>query len=99
MQTEEQRKEKILESLFAHCKVITNTARDVLENLLIDLKVYPPSDTKEKAFDIVKSYKKTRSNLEATIDGLHYLLFPPPVEPAKDTATETDDNTNDWGSI
>jgi len=96
MQTEEQRKEKILDSLFAHCKLITNTARDVLESLLMDLKVYPPCETKEKCFDVVKAYKKTRSNLEATVDELHRLLYPPPVEAPKQPQPDMD--KDNWES-
>lgn len=94
MQTEEQRKEIILDLLFMYSKVITHTARDVLESLLMDLKVYPPSDIKEKAFEVVKAYKKTRTNLEGAVNELHRLLYPPPVEPVK----EVDADKDNWES-
>ena len=90
MKTKEQQKEKILDSLYRHCSLITNSASDVAEKLMTELKVYPPNEVKDKVLNVVREYKKTRTGLEATVEELHNLLYPPPLETPKEKQHDPD---------
>lgn len=72
---EQSKKQAILDSLYHHCQTRTNTSKDVYSKLLDDLKLVPPSNTTDQALDIIREYKNTGKNLEATIDALYSLLY------------------------
>lgn len=81
-QAEQAIKQAILDSLYYHCQTRTYTSLDVLTKLLTDLKHVPPSNSQDKLLEIIREYKKTGKNLEATIDALYSVLYPPVPEGA-----------------
>lgn len=74
---EDYKKQAILDSLYNHCQTRTYTSKDVLSKLLNDVRVVPPTNSEEKLLDIIREYKNTGKNLEATIDMIYSILYPP----------------------
>lgn len=70
------KRQAILDSLYHHCQTRTYTSKDVLTKLLNDIRLVPPSNTEEKLVDIIRDYKNTGKNLEATIEALYAVLYP-----------------------
>ena len=73
-------KQAILDSLYYHCQTRTYTSLDVLTKLLTDLKHVPPSNSQDQLLEIIRTYKITGKNLEATIDALYSVLYSPAPE-------------------
>ena len=69
-------KQDILDSLYKHCSCRTYTSKDVMDKLLEDVKVYLGSDKKEQLLAIIRDYKNTGKNLEATINSIYDILYP-----------------------
>ena len=73
-------KQAILDSLYHHCQTRNYTSLDVLFKLLTDLRHVPPSNSQDQLVEIIREYKITGKNLEATIDALYSVLYPPVPE-------------------
>lgn len=69
-------REKILDSLYKHCKVRNRTSKEVYTNLLLDLQIVPLSGVEDQVLPIIREYKLTGKNLENTVDDLYNLLYP-----------------------
>lgn len=74
--TLEYKKQAILDSLYQHCQTRTYTSKEVLDKMLQDIKVYPDETAKAKLVDIIRDYKNTGKNLEATINFIYDVLYP-----------------------
>lgn len=73
--SEQIKKQAILDSLYHHCQTRTHTSKDVYSKLLDDLKLVPPTNVTDKVLDVIREYKNTGKNLEATIDAVYSLLY------------------------
>ena len=70
------RKEKLLESLYTTCADRSLTSGDVFDQIAKDigLTVSEIENFRDRAIDIIRPYKQTGKNLEATFDKLGDLL-------------------------
>jgi len=84
--SEQIKKQAILDSLYHHCQIRTHTSKDVYAKLLNDLKLVPPTNVTDKVLDVIREYKNTGKNLEATIDSLYSILY----------VTNTTTSNNGW---
>ena len=69
-------KEKLLNSLYKHCQVRTNTSRQVFDALVSDLGLIGIAHIVDAAMEIIRPYKNTGINLESTVDSLYTLFYP-----------------------
>ena len=69
-------KQAILDSLYHHCQTRNYTSLDVLFKLLTDLRHVPPSNSQDQLVEIIREYKITGKNLEATINSMYDVLYP-----------------------
>lgn len=70
------KRQAILDSLYNHCQTRTYTSKEVLDKMLQDIKVFPDDVGKSKLLDVIRDYKNTGKNLEATINSIYDVLYP-----------------------
>lgn len=69
-------KDKLLDSLYKHCQVRTNTSKQVFDSVVSDLGLIGTSHIVDKALEIIRPYKNSGINLESTVDALYTLFYP-----------------------
>ena len=77
--TQEQQKlkrEKLIDCLYTQCRVRTATSKQVFEGLVADLGLIGTAHIADKAVEIIRPYKNSGANLEATVNSLYDLLYP-----------------------
>lgn len=71
-----QKKEALLNSLYSICQTRSLTSKEVLTKLVIDVQVSIPSGKQDELLDIIRQYKNTGKNLEATVNSLYDIFYP-----------------------
>lgn len=73
--SDDYKKQAILDSLYHHCQTRTYTSKDVVDKLVKDLVANPSDAQLEQLLAVVRDYKNTGKNLEATIDVIYTVLY------------------------
>lgn len=84
--SDQAKKQAILDSLYNHCQTRTHTSKDVLKKLTEDLKTTVSGSKEEELLAVIRDYKNTGKNLEATIDVIYTVLY----------GSNTNNGSNDW---
>lgn len=74
--TLDHKRQAILDSLYHHCQTRTYTSKEVLAKVLQDITSFPDENAKIKLLDIIREYKNTGKNLEATVNTIYDVLYP-----------------------
>lgn len=73
----ETNRQKILDSLYHHCKTRSYTSKEILGRLVGDIVISYPDQEKEKLLcDIIREYKNTGKNLEGSVNSIYDILYP-----------------------
>lgn len=87
------KKENVLNSLFTHCRSPLNSSSDVFDHMVKDLALIGVKEIREEAVDIIRKYKSTGKNLEATVYALHDLFYPAVNSVTNQTIFDFDETT------
>lgn len=94
--TVDYKRQAILDSLYHHCQTRTYTSKEVLTNIMADIKIVLSTEQYENLLDVIREYKNTGKNLESTVNIIYDVFYP------KTTTTDTDSGGKgyeDWDRI
>ena len=89
------RKERLLNSLYKQCRCRTATSKEIYTRIQKDMGVIPPIDKEKQALELIREYKLTGKDLEATVHQLHEIMFPPPPPVPEGSGKMTEWNPHD----